>query len=96
MFYLNHIVIYDNIPLNLQLLGGKATLQLIYSLLNAAPQRFANLTNFNSETYIPIPLKIGDKLQILFIINSNSKQKDVLNNLIRVTQRCLIEINIVE
>ena len=87
---------YENIPLNLQTLGGKATLQLIYSLLNVAPERFSNLTDLNEETYIPIPLKIGDKLQIVYIINSNSKQKDVLNNSIKITQKALIEINIIE
>jgi hypothetical protein len=46
----------------------------------------------DGESFIPMPLKVNDKLQIVFTINSNEDQVDIFNSSITTSQRVLVDI----
>ena len=75
-----------------QKISGRAAFHVLLSILRQKPERFSDMTYTN--TYVPIPIRPNDKLQIVFTINSNPNQTDLLSQPVFISQRVLIDITV--
>ena len=75
--------------------GATGALDVLNALLNQHPDRFQNLLN-GTETFQPMPLLVGDRLQMIFNVQPHDNQKDASgNDIVDFDHKALIQLTIV-
>ena len=75
--------------------GANGALDVLRGLLSKHRTRFDEVNYSEDGEYVPMPIRSGDILHIVFTIKSSDNQRDASGNLVSVSRKALIEIQIV-